>query len=204
MRPAQPAASGRRQRLPRAQVGWLAGVARPWLAGAIVVGVGQSVLVLAQAVVLARLLSAALTGGAGRRRALARGIGFAASGGIAGPGRDDPGPGGLAALIGPGIDDLDPFVGRVLPRTVLALAVPALLLAWIAHLDLLSAALAGIPLALGPLLAVLIGMDTAAAVRRRLAGLERLADRFAGLVGGLAVLRAFGRAGDHEHSVAAS
>jgi ATP-binding cassette subfamily C protein CydD len=244
MRPARPAASGRRQRLPRTQVGWLAGVARPWLAGAIVVGVGQSVLVLAQAVVLARLLSAALSGdltgrattadgvlvvllalgqalagwawetctegaarrarGAVRQRALARGIGFAASGGIAGPGRDDPGPGGLAALIGPGIDDLDPFVGRVLPRTVLALAVPALLLAWIAHLDLLSAGLAGIALALGPLLAVLIGMDTAAAVRRRLAGLERLADRFAGLVGGLAVLRAFGRAGDHERSVAAS
>ena len=244
MRPAQPAASGRRQRLPRAQVGWLAGVARPWLVGAIVVGVGQSVLVLAQAVVLARLLSAALSGdltgrattadgvlvvllalgqalagwawetctegaarrarGAVRQRALASGIGLAASGGIAGPGRDDPGPGGLAALIGPGIDDLDPFIGRVLPRTVLALAVPALLLAWIAHLDLLSAGLAGIALALGPLLAVLIGMDTAVAVRRRLAGLERLADRFAGLVGGLAVLRAFGRAGDHERSVAAS
>jgi ABC-type transport system involved in cytochrome bd biosynthesis fused ATPase/permease subunit len=239
MRPAQPAASGRRQRLPRAQVSWLADVARPWLTGAIVVGVGQSLLVLAQAVVLARLLSGALTGGltgrattadgvllallalgqaltgwawetctegaarrargAARQRALADGIRFAASGRI-----DGPGPGGLAALIGPGIDDLDPFVGRVLPRTVLALAVPALLLAWIAHLDLLSAGLAGIALALGPLLAVLIGMDTAAAVRRQLAGLERLADRFAGLVGGLAVLRAFGRAGDHERSVAAS
>jgi len=145
--------------------------------------------------------------GALRQRALARAIQAASSssGGNQGTGGEDaPGPGGVAALLGPGIDDLDPFVGRVLPRFVLALAVPALLLAWIARLDLLSAGLAGLALALGPLLAALIGMDTAAAVRRRLAGLERLADRFAGLVGGLALLRAFGRAADHERSVAAS
>ena len=91
-----------------------------------------------------------------------------------------------------------------MPRAVLALAVPALLLAWIARLNLLSAGLAGLALALGPLLAALIGMDTAAAVRRRLAGLERLGDRFAALVDGLGLLRAFGRAADHERSVAAS
>jgi ABC-type transport system involved in cytochrome bd biosynthesis fused ATPase/permease subunit len=240
-----PASPGRRQRLPGTDVRLLVDVARPWLAGAIAVGVGQSLLLVAQAAVLARLLSAALSGGltarattedsllvvllalgqglagwawetcteraaqrargAARQRALARSIRLAASSaGIPGRSGDDPGPGGVAALLGPGIDELDPFVGRVLPRAVLAVAVPALLLAWIAHLDLLSAGLAGLALVFGPVLAALVGIDTAAAVRRRLAGLERLADRFAGLVGGLALLRAFGRARDHERSVAAS
>jgi ATP-binding cassette, subfamily C, bacterial CydD len=95
-------------------------------------------------------------------------------------------------------------VARVLPRTVLALAVPALLLAWIGHLDLVSAALAAATLVIAPVLAGLVGADTAAAVRRRLAGLERLGDRFDTLVEGLPLLRAFGRAADHERAVAAS
>ena len=52
---------------------------------------------------------------------------------------DEPlGPGGVTTLIGSEIDELDTFVARVLPRTVLALAVPALLLAWIGHLDRLE------------------------------------------------------------------
>jgi ABC-type transport system involved in cytochrome bd biosynthesis fused ATPase/permease subunit len=58
-----PASPGRRQRLPGADVRLLVDVARPWLAGAIAVGVGQSLLLVAQAAVLARLLSAALSGG---------------------------------------------------------------------------------------------------------------------------------------------
>ena len=41
-------------------------------------------------------------------------------------------------------------------------------------------------------------------VRRRLASLERLGDRFDALVEGLPLLRAFGRARDHERAVAAS
>ena len=44
----------------------------------------------------------------------------------------------------------------------------------------------------------------AAAVRRRLASLERLADRFDALSRGLPLLRAFGRAAEHERAVAAS
>jgi ATP-binding cassette subfamily C protein CydD len=219
-------------------------VARPWLAGAIAVGVGEALLLIAQAALLARLLSSAMAGGltaratardslllvllaagqglagwaweactegaarrargAARQRALAQGIRRAATCGTECSGSGDLGPGGVATLLGTGIDELDPFVGRLLPRAVLAVAVPALLLAWIAGLDLLSAGLAGLALALGPLLAALIGMDTADAVRRRMAGLGRLGDRFAGLVGGLAVLRAFGRSREHERSVAAS
>ena len=110
----------------------------------------------------------------------------------------------MTTLIGYGVDELDPFVARVLPGAVLALAVPALLLAWIGHLDLVSAGLAGVTLVIAPMLAGLVGADTAAAVRRRLASLERLGDRFDALVEGLPLLRAFGRARDHERAVAAS
>ncbi len=225
-------------------------MARPWLAGAIVVGLGQALLLVAQADVLARLLSGALyhgltaqaaaTGSAEvavlalgqgllgwaweaateaaarraravtRQRALAAAIRVAASAqsrsAQSGPDElaDVPGLGGLTTLLGSGVDELDPFVGRVLPRAVLALAVPALFLAWIGHLDLVSAGLAGVVLALAPVLAGLVGADTAAVVRQRLASLERLGDRFAALVEGLPLLRAFGRAGDHERAVAAS
>jgi ATP-binding cassette, subfamily C, bacterial CydD len=120
------------------------------------------------------------------------------------PRPDGSGPGGLATLLGPGLDELEPLVGAVQPRAVLALAVPTMLLAWIAHLDLTSAALTTGVLVLGPLLAGLAGADTAVVVRGRLASLERLGDRFTALVEGLPVLRAFGRAADHERAVAAS
>jgi len=220
-------------------------VARPWLAGAVAVGVGQAVLLVAQADVLARLLAGALYGGlsghavasdslriallavgrgvlgwaweacteaaarraraATRRRALATAIGRPGPAGLPADQQDDtPGPGGLTTLIGYGIDELDPFVGRVLPGVVLAVAVPALLLAWIGHLDLGSVGLAGVTLVIASMLAGLVGADTALAVRRRLTSLERLGDRFDALIEGLPLLRAFGRARDHERAVAAS
>ena len=232
-------------RLAPAELWQLVAVARPWLAGAVAVGVGQAVLLVAQAAILARLLADALYGGlsghaaaddvlliallavgrgvlgwaweacteaaarraraATRRRALATAIGLAASAGFRADERSDVlGPGGMTTLIGYGVDDLDPFVSRVLPGVVLAVAVPALLLAWIGHLDLVSAGLAGVTLVIAPMLSGLVGADTAAAVRRRLASLERLGDRFDALVEGLPLLRAFGRARDHERAVAAS
>ena len=135
-----------------------------------------------------------------RRRALAAAMDARA----APQGWPELGPGGLTTLIGSEVDELDPFVGRVLPRAVLALAVPVLLLAWIAGLDPVSAGLAGGILLLAPVLAGLVGADTAAAVRRRLASLEHLADRFDALVAGLPLLRAFGRAAEHERAVTAS
>src|SRR6201996_7038642 len=211
----------------------LVGRARWWVAGAAGVGFGQAVLLVAQASVLARLLAGAMDGGlsagavgrgvllivlfaggqavAGwaweacaeaaarrvraeaRRRALAAAMDARA----AREGWPELGPGGLTTLIGSEVDELDPFVGRVL-------AVPALLLAWIAGRDPVSAGLAGGILLLAPVLAGLVGADTAAAVRRRLASLERLADRFDALVAGLPLLRAFGRAAEHERAVAAS
>jgi ATP-binding cassette, subfamily C, bacterial CydD len=243
-------------RPPAGGIGRLVAVARPWLAGAVAVGLGQAVLLVVQAEVLARLLAAALYHGlssraaardslllvllalgqalagwaweacteaaarraraAARRRALAAtlnpaaglnpaaALDPAAASSPSGEPDDALGPGGVTTLIGFGVDELDPFVGRVLPRTVLALVVPVLLLAWIARLDLVSAGLALLALVIAPVLAGLVGADTAAAARRRLASVERLGDRFDALVEGLPLLRAFGRARDHERAVAAS
>jgi ATP-binding cassette subfamily C protein CydD len=246
--PTRPAAPGGRPSRPAAEIWRLVALARPWLAGAVLVGLGQAVLLVAQAAILARLLTGAMASGlsggtaavdcvwlivlavgqgvlgwaweavteaaarrvraATRRQALTTAIRLAASGqspegGTAGVG-GTAGLGGMTTLLGSGVDELDPFIGRVLPRTVLALAVPALLLAWIGHLDLVSVGLAALVLVIGPMLAGLVGADTAAAVRRRLASLERLGDRFDALVGGLPLLRAFGRARDHERAVAIS
>lgn len=248
MRRTRPAAPARTPRPPAADVWRLVAVARPWLAGAVIVGLGQAVLLVAQADVLARLLAAALYRGltapeaagdclrvallalgqgslgwaweactevaarrarmATRRRELAASLRLATPGLSAAdePGGRGaaPGPGGMTTLLASGLDELDPFVARVLPRTVLALAVPALLLAWIGRLDLVSAGLATLTLVAASLLAGLVGADTAAAVRLRLAALQRLGDRFDALVTGLPLLRAFGRARDHERAVAVS
>jgi ATP-binding cassette, subfamily C, bacterial CydD len=234
---------------PRAAGIWpLVAVARPWLAGAVIVGLGQAVFLVVQADILARLLAGALYRGltrpeaagdclrialvalgqgslgwaweacteaaarrarvATRRRALAASVRVASPGLSAADtdGGHDPvsGPGGMTTLLASGVDELDPFVARVLPRTVLALALPALLLAWIGHLDLVSAGLAALTLVVASGLAGLVGADSAGAVRRRLAALNRLGDRFDALVAGLPLLRAFGRARDHERAVAAS
>lgn len=248
MRRIRPAAAGRTPQ-PSAADGWrLVAVARPWLAGAVIIGLGQAVLLVAQAGILARLLADALywrltrPAAAGdclriallalgqgwlgwaweacteaaarrarvatRRRALAASVRLASPGlsAACADGGHDPaaGPGGMTTLLASGVDELDPFVARVLPRTVLALAVPLLLLAWIGHLDLVSAGLAALTLVVASGMAGLVGADTAAAVRRRLAALQRLAGRFDALVAGLPLLRAFGRARDHERAVAAS
>ncbi len=225
-----PAAATGVRVLPRAS--WM------WLAGAIGVGLGQAVLLIAQAHVLSGLLAAALGGRANVSAAARAGAAvalLAAAQGLAAwaweactesasrrarsvirlratmsavrqaaTGRARGGAGGIAALAGPAVDELDPFVARVLPEMVLALAVPCLLLAWIAGLDLVSAGLAALVLVVGPVLAGLAAVESGAAVRRRLDGLVRLGDRFAGLVLGLAVRRAYGRAGDHERAVVAS
>ena len=216
--------------LPRAS--WI------WLAGSIGVGLGQAVLLIAQAHVLSGLLAAALDGRATASAAARSGTGvalLAAAQGLAAwawetctesasrrarssirlratlsavrqaaTGRARGSAGGIAALAGPAVDELDPFVARVLPAMVLALAVPCLLLAWIARLDLVSAGLAALVLAVGPVLAGLAAVESGAAVRRRLDGLVQLGDRFAGLMQGLPVLRAYGRARDHERAVDAS
>jgi ATP-binding cassette subfamily C protein CydD len=102
--------------------------------------------------------------------------------------------GELAVTLGHGLDGLDGYVGHYLPRLVLAFIAPLMLLAWVAHLDLLSAGILAMTLVLLPLFMVLIGRLTAARVASRWLALSRLSGQFLDAVEGLAILRAFGRA----------
>lgn len=102
--------------------------------------------------------------------------------------------GDLAVMLGHGIDGLDEYIGRYLPATVLAVLAPVVLLGWIAHLDLLSAGILVVTLALLPVFMVLLGRLTRARMATRWRTLTRLSGQFLDAVEGLATLRAFGRA----------
>jgi len=101
--------------------------------------------------------------------------------------------GELAVTLGHGLDALDDYIGRYLPATILAVLAPVVLVAWIAHLDLLSAAILVVTLALLPVFMVLVGQLTKARVAARWRTLARLSGQFLDAVEGLATLRAFGR-----------
>lgn len=178
--PSRPSGPGEGERLAVAEVVRLVAPARAWIAGAAAVGLGQAVLLVVQAGILAGLLAdafdgaltgraaavdcvrvAALAAGQGlsgwaweacteaaarrvraatRRRALTAAIGSVPQARSRTGEQGEPwGPGGMTTLLSSGVDELDPFVARFLPRAVLVLAVPGLLLAWIGHLDLASA-----------------------------------------------------------------
>lgn len=102
--------------------------------------------------------------------------------------------GELAVTLGHGLDALDDYIGRYLPGTILAVLAPIVLVAWIAHLDLLSAAILLVVLGLLPVFMVLVGQLTRARVAARWRTLARLSGQFLDAVEGLATLRAFGRA----------
>jgi thiol reductant ABC exporter CydD subunit len=102
--------------------------------------------------------------------------------------------GELAVTLGHGLDGLDGYVGRYLPRLVLAALAPLVLLGWVAHLDLLSAGILLITLALLPVFMILIGQLTQARALSRWRALGQLSGQFLDAVEGLPILRAFGRA----------
>jgi len=154
---------------------------------------GLVVVTLARAA-LAFLAEQAATGAAGRTKAALR---AGAVGALAGTGRHasaEPDTGSLAVALGHGLDALDGYVGRYLPRVVLGAVAPLVLLAWIARLDLLSAAVLLVTLALLPVFMVLVGRLTATRVAARWSTLAALSGQFLDAVEGLATLRAFGRA----------
>lgn len=109
------------------------------------------------------------------------------------PGDTGASTGAAAATAVQGVDALDPYFARYLPALATAAIVPAAILAWVATIDLLSAAvmLATIPLI--PIFGVLIGRTTSDGARARYAALGRLSGRFLDIVRGLTTLRAFNR-----------
>ncbi|WP_030169177.1 thiol reductant ABC exporter subunit CydD [Spirillospora albida] len=197
--------------------------ARAYLAGTVALSLATTVLVLAQAVLLARILADAFTGSGADARDFAflavvialRGL--VTYGGEAtalraaakvksqlrralvehalrlGPGRLRA-PGEVATLAVRGLDALDAYFARYLPQLVLACVVPVAVLAVIFGADPLSAGVIAFTLPLIPVFMILVGLHTRARTERQWHLLERLGGHFLDVVEGLPTLKVFGRA----------
>jgi ATP-binding cassette subfamily C protein CydD len=101
--------------------------------------------------------------------------------------------GELAASTVQGVDGLGAYFARYLPQVVLAVVVPAAVLAWVAAIDLTSAGLMLLTLPLVPVFMWLIGRYTEERARERWLALRLLSGHFLDVVRGLPTLRAFNR-----------
>jgi ATP-binding cassette subfamily C protein CydD len=110
-------------------------------------------------------------------------------------------PGEITALATRGLDGLDSYFARYLPSLVLAVAVPAAVLARVAAADWISAVIIAGTLPLIPVFAVLVGWHTKAATRRQWRLLATLAGHFLDVVEGLPTLKVFGRAKAQEQVI---
>ncbi|HEY6275474.1 MAG TPA: thiol reductant ABC exporter subunit CydD [Streptosporangiaceae bacterium] len=120
-----------------------------------------------------------------------------------GPGWLDTQPTGeIAALATRGLDGLDPYFARYLPQLVLAVAVPAAVLARVATADWISAVVIAVTLPLIPVFTVLVGWHTKASTHRQWRLLATLAGHFLDVVEGLPTLKVFGRAKPQERVIA--
>ncbi len=122
-----------------------------------------------------------------RRRLLARAAAL-------GPGwLSREGPGELTALATHGLDSLDGYFARYLPQVLLAVLVPAAVIARIAVADWVSAVIIAITLPVVPVFAVLVGLHTKARTQRQWQLLARLGGHFLDVVEGLPTLKLFGQ-----------
>jgi thiol reductant ABC exporter CydD subunit len=101
--------------------------------------------------------------------------------------------GEIATVTVAGIDSVDAYFARYLPRTVLAVVVPLSVLAYVAAVDPRSAAIMLLTLPLVPVFMWLIGRYTEERTRERLDALRHLSVHFLDVVRGLPTLRAFNR-----------
>jgi ATP-binding cassette, subfamily C, bacterial CydD len=93
-----------------------------------------------------------------------------------------------------GLDSLDAYFARYLPRLVLAVAVPLAVLVRVAFADWISAVVIAVTLPLIPVFAVLIGWHTRTHTQRQWRLLAHLGGHFLDVVAGLPTLKLFGRA----------
>jgi ATP-binding cassette subfamily C protein CydD len=103
-------------------------------------------------------------------------------------------PGEITTTATRGLDGLDPYFARYLPQLVLAVLVPAAVLATVATADWISAVIIAVTLPLIPVFAVLVGLHTRARTERQWRLLARLGGHFLDVVEGLPTLKVFGRA----------
>ena len=100
----------------------------------------------------------------------------------------------IAAVAVQGVDGLEGYFARYLPQVVLACAVPPLVIAWVAFVDIEAAVIMALTLPLVPVFMWLIGRYTEQRARERWWSLRQLSTHFLDVVRGLPTLRAFGRA----------
>lgn len=112
--------------------------------------------------------------------------------------------GELATAAVQGVDALEAYFARYLPQVFLAALAPVAVLAWTVPRDWQAAAILAVTAPLIPVFMVLIGRLAERSTRRRWRRLSRLGAQFLDLVGGLATLRANGRAEVQTRSIAAA
>ncbi|MEU1721411.1 thiol reductant ABC exporter subunit CydD [Nonomuraea sp. NPDC005692] len=102
--------------------------------------------------------------------------------------------GELVTLTGRGLDGLDAYLTGYLPSIAVAAVVPVAVLVRLFTADLGSAVIVLVTLPLIPVFGALVGMTTKAVTERQFHALSRLGGHFLDVVRGLPTLRAFGRA----------
>jgi ATP-binding cassette subfamily C protein CydD len=112
--------------------------------------------------------------------------------------------GEVANTLTVGVEALDAYVAQYLPQAALAAVVPTLVLAAVAAADPLSGLVLLLTFPLVPLFLWLIGSAADERARAQWVLLSRLAARFLDALGGLATLRAFGRAEDEAKALASA
>jgi ATP-binding cassette, subfamily C, bacterial CydD len=106
---------------------------------------------------------------------------------------DGVGTGEVAASAVQGVEGLGAYFARYLPQVVLASVVPLAVLAWVAAIDLISAAVMLVTLPLVPVFMWLIGRYAEERTRERWQALRLLSGHFLDVVRGLPTLQAFNR-----------
>ena len=103
-------------------------------------------------------------------------------------------PGALTTLATRGIDALDGYFARYLPQVVLAVIAPLVVVAFLLARDWVSAAIVIVTVPLIPLFMALVGASTRERMDAQVRSLQRLGGHFLDVVAGLPTLKVFGRA----------
>ncbi|MFD0904611.1 thiol reductant ABC exporter subunit CydD [Actinomadura sediminis] len=182
-----------------------------------VLAVGQGVLLVVQAELLARAVAGLdagplpwLAGAVAGRAVLAWASALVAEraaarvkaelrGSLLEAGSGD-GAGARVTLLTRGLDGVDPFFTGYVPQLLAACVIPVLVLGRLAAADWASALVVAVTVPLVPVFGALVGMRTAALTERQWGSLRRLGGHFRDVLAGLGTLRSFGRAG-HQSGV---
>jgi ATP-binding cassette subfamily C protein CydD len=108
----------------------------------------------------------------------------------------------LAAVVVDRIESLDGFFARYIPATILAVAVPLLVVAAVLWLDPIGALILGLAGLLVPVAMALAGLGAMAASRQQFVALTRLQTRFLDRIRGIATIIVYGRAEDEARELA--